>query len=142
MILDTPELPQIRLSREEDLLILRLEGEYTRNVAAYVQTHVVQVSDVYGYRLHLVDVTHAGSISPDARRFLLEQRRISKAPSAVAVVGARFAVRTIAHLVMRGMQTLTKTYLGVDFFEDETTARAWIEAQRRRLREEVQAART
>ena len=119
------------------MLILRLDGDYTLDVATYVQMHIARVSDIYGYRLHLIDVSLAGTISPDARRLLLENRHKSKAPSVVAVVGARFAVRTLAHMVLRAMQSLTKTHVIVDFFEDETAARTWIDSQRNRLQKEI-----
>jgi hypothetical protein len=88
--------------------------------------------------LNLIDVSLAGTISPEARRFLLENRRRTKVPGAVAVVGASFTVRTLAHMVIRALQALTKSYLGMHFFTDEAAARAWIDAQRKRLRGELE----
>jgi hypothetical protein len=131
---DLPKPPHIHLSREADLLILRLEGDYTLDVATYVQAHIASVSDEYGYRLNLIDVSQAGTITADARRFLLENRRQTPMPGAVAVVGASFAVRTLAHMVTRALRALTNAYLGTDFFADETAARTWINTQRNRLR--------
>ncbi|HRI66344.1 MAG TPA: STAS/SEC14 domain-containing protein [Polyangium sp.] len=129
-----PQPPQLHLSTEQDLIVLRLEGDYTLDTAKYVQQFVEQSGAVHGYRLNLIDVHKAGTITRDARRYLRERRQSSKVPSAVAVVGASFAVRTLAHAVMRALQLLTNAYVGVDFFADEITARAWIDTQRNQFR--------
>jgi len=128
---------QIQLEREDDLLVLRLEGDYTLECAEYVQRHLEEVSNEYGYRMNMIDVRHAGTITADARRLLRANRNQSRYPSVVAIVGANFAVRTLAHMVLTALRTLTKTSLGVQFFSDETSARAWIDSQRNRLRTEI-----
>ena len=126
--------PQLQVSTEEDLILVRLEGDYTLDAAQYVHQFIEQIGIKYGYRLHLIDVHTAGTITREARSFLLERRRASNAPSAVAIVGANFAVRTLAHAVIRALQLLTTTHVGVDFFADEMTARAWINSQRNKFR--------
>ena len=129
--------PQIHIVPEDDVLLVRLEGDYTVDVAVYSRTFATRMGQKYGYRLQLIDVTKAGTITPEARRDLLQDRRKVRVPGAVAVVGASFAVRTLAQMVTRALQTLTKTYLGVGFFEDEKGARVWLCAQRNRLRTEA-----
>lgn len=132
-----PKPPQIDVAQEHDLLLLRLEGDYTLEVAMYVQTYLQQMGDKYGYRLNLIDVTKAGTITHDARRFLLEQRRRTKLPGVVAIVGATFTARTLAQMILRALQALTKVYAGVGFFADEIAARDWIELQRPRLHKDT-----
>jgi hypothetical protein len=129
--------PQIQLERENDLLALRLEGDYTLECAEYVQRHLEEISKEYGYRMIMMDVRRAGTITSDARRLLRANRNQSRYPSVVAIVGANFAVRTLAHMVLTALRTLTKTSLGVQFFADENSARAWIDSQRNRLRIEI-----
>jgi len=129
--------PQIQLKRENDLLVLRLEGDYTLECAEYVQRHLEEISKEYGYRMIMIDVRRAGTVTSDARRLLRANRNQSRYPSVVAIVGANFAVRTLAHMVLTALRTLTKTSLGVQFFADENSARAWIDSQRNRLRIEI-----
>lgn len=132
-----PRPPQLHVSIEYDLVVLRLEGDYTLDAAMYVQGLLEQMERNHGYRLNLIDVRLAGTITPEARRYLLERRKKTRGASAVAVVGASFGVRTLAQMVMRALQMLTKAYLGVDFFTDEMAARSWIDIQRKRLRDEM-----
>jgi hypothetical protein len=132
-----PKPPQIHIAPEEDLLIARLEGDYTIDVAVYSQTFTGIMGQKYGYRLQLIDVTRAGTITPEARRCLLQDRHKTRVPGAVAIVGANFAVRTLADMVTRALKTLTKTHLGVGFFDDEKGARLWLNEQRNRLRTEA-----
>jgi hypothetical protein len=129
--------PPIHLEREGDLLVLRLEGDYTLEIATYVQQHLEEISHEYGYRMNMIDVRNAGTITADARRLLRTNRNQSQYPSVVAIVGSNFAVRTLAHMVLTALRMLTKTSLAVQFFADETSARAWIDSQRIRLRTEI-----
>lgn len=132
-----PKASEIYITLEGDLLCLRLNGDYTLDIAQRVQEHIQRMSDEFGYRLSLIDVTRAGTITPEARRFLLKNRQRSKAPGAVAVVGAGFAVQTLAQMVMRALKVLTRSYLGVGFFAHESEARVWMDEQRQRILNDV-----
>lgn len=124
----------VHVVKNSDLITIRLEGDYTLDVAIYVYEHIERAGNEFGYRLNLIDVRRAGTITPDARRYLLERRKGSTTPSVVAIVGASFAVRTVAHMVTRALGLLTKSYVAVEFFAEEIAAHAWIDAQRNRLR--------
>lgn len=126
--------PKAEVTVESDIVVVQLHGDYTLDVAMHVQTYVERIGDTFGYRMNLIDVCHAGTITHDARRYLLERRKKTQIPSAVAVVGASFGVRTMAHMVIRALASLTRTQLSVDFFKDEVGAREWLDAQRNRLR--------
>lgn len=126
--------PNVDLVKNSDLITLRLEGDYTLDVAMYVHHHIEETGDQFGYRLTMIDVRHGGAIAPDARRYLLERRKTTKTPSIVAIVGASFGVRTIAQMVIRALGLLTTSHIAVDFFADEVAALAWIDTQRNRLR--------
>jgi hypothetical protein len=129
--------PQIQLTRQSDLLVLRLQGDYTLEAATYVQGYIEELSNEYGYRLILIDVSVAGTITHEARRYLLANRSKSRHPSVVAVIGGSFTVRTLAHMVLTALRTMTKTNVNMDFFGNEHAARLWIETQRNRLRKEM-----
>jgi hypothetical protein len=90
--------PRIHIVPEDNALLVRLEGDYTVDVAVYSRTFATRMGQKYGYRLQLIDVTKAGTITPEARRDLLQDRRKVRVPGAVAVVGASFAVRTLAQI--------------------------------------------
>jgi hypothetical protein len=125
--------PQIQASRDADLLIFRIEGEYTLEATKYVQASAASVSAEYGYNLQLIDVRKAGAITPEARRWLFSNHDASKLLGSCAVFGASFAIRTLAQMVIRALHTIAKGPLAIRFFDDEGEARVWLDQERARL---------
>lgn len=84
-----------------------------------------------GYCVALVNAKSAGSISPDARRFLVEQSRTrTERRVATAVYGIAGAAHAMAALVIRAMDLLGKRKNQILICGDEATARAWLDNQR------------
>jgi hypothetical protein len=131
-----PKPPQLHAYTEADLLNLRLEGEYTLEATKYVQACTESLIAEYGYYLQLMDVRKAGSMTPDARRWLFANYDATKLAGACAIVGANFAVRTLAQMVIRALNKMNKTPLPIKFVEDEAEGRAWLDQERVRLKRE------
>lgn len=132
-----PKPPQIRSSLEGDLVVLHLEGDYTVEGTKYVYAMSEMVAAEYGYHLQLMNVSKAGPITPDARRWLLVNGKATKLPGAAAIVGSNFAIRTLAQMVIRALHTLTKTPTSIRFFDHEDDARQWLAQERVRLKNEL-----
>lgn len=88
----------------------------------------------FPYLLKLVDLRHAGNISPGARKAGAE--KVHEVPvEGVAIFGANFAIRVLANLViragciMRGINTVPTM-----FFETEAEGRAWLERRRTQIK--------
>ena len=88
----------------------------------------------YGYRLLLIDVGRLGTITAEARRYLAEDQRHERKAGSVAVVGATFAIRTVATMLIKAVSLLSKVPVSLEFFQKEEQAFAWLERERIRLR--------
>jgi len=132
--MSTPEKPPgLDVSMEDDLLLLRFRCDYDAAVVTYLRAIRATFAERYAYRLILFDVRGAGTVTPEARRMMLAWNKEHSAPNAIAIVGANFAMRTVANLVLSAIRTLTKQELGFSFFETEPEARTWLAAQRSKL---------
>jgi len=129
-----PKPDCIEAGVEGDMIIIRVRGEYDMAVERYLQSFRAPISNRYGYRLVLIDTTEAGSVTPEARREMVRWNREQKQPGAVAILGASFAVRTLAKMVLVAIRALTKRKLDFDFFDSEVEARAWLEKRREYIR--------
>jgi len=129
-----PQPSQLDVSVNADLLILRLTGDYTIEVARYVTAIGKYQIERYGYKLILMDVVRAGPITSEARRAVMEQRR-QPVPDSTAIVGANFAVRTLAMMVIRAIEHFSKKPAAIEFFASESDARQWLDTERSRYAE-------
>lgn len=87
-----------------------------------------------GYKLILVDATRAGTMTPEARRMNIDNLRKNPGLSATAVFGTSMVTRTMVTLLFKAMDLLSGREATVAFFKTEAEARAWLDAQRLRLR--------
>lgn len=118
----------------DDMLITRFRGDYTLEAAKELQVLANAVGVQYGYRLLLIDVREMKDVPRETRRYLVEDQQRERRESSVAIVGAGFAMRTIATMTIRAVGTLTNIPVGLKFFETEEQARIWLEQERNRLR--------
>jgi len=126
-----PQKPEhIDVSIEHDLLVVRLRGEYDLATERYVQRDRARLTDEFGYRLILFDTTHGGGLTKEARRELVRWNKEHNEPGVVGIVGAPFAMRTLARMLLVAIRTLTNHSQDFDFFDTETEARAWLDGRR------------
>jgi hypothetical protein len=86
-----------------------------------------------GYCLALVNSKAAAGISPEARRYLVEQSRThAQRRIATAVYGVSGTAYAMATLVIRAMELLGKRRNTIMICGDEAAARAWLDEQRQR----------
>lgn len=128
---------ELDIRQENDLLIIDVDGDYTLEVAQYVEDRSAEMLAEYGYLLHMTNVRKAGPITADARRYVLSKHDRTKMLGATAIIGANFATRTLASMVLRAMASLTKMPVSYGFFNDEAEARAWIDKERIRVKSQL-----
>ncbi|MDI3291444.1 hypothetical protein [Polyangium sp. 15x6] len=133
---DFPDKPTtIEVHEEGDLLVVWLRGDYDTQVERYMQALRGDLERRHGYRLILIHVEQAGTITTEARRDMVAWNRERRAPGAVAILGASFTARTLAKMVLTAGRLLTKRRVDFDFFESEAEARTWLAERREELRE-------
>lgn len=125
--------PGTSIKRETDLLIVRVDGDYTLDVAVQVGEQNKRSVAEFGYQLNLIDFHRYKTITPDARRYVFQKPEKASFPSATAIIGASFPVRTLVGMLLRALRTLSNSKVTIEFFADEMAARAWIDTQRIRF---------
>ncbi|MDC0740087.1 DUF7793 family protein [Polyangium mundeleinium] len=128
---------RLDLIHEEDLLVVRLDGNYDLEVELCVQRARDATEMTYGYRLILLDARKIGTVTPEARKTMVTWSRGRTAPSAIAMFGANFAGMTLAKMVLSAVRVLSKRHMRFEFFESEAAARAWLVERREELRKLV-----
>lgn len=118
----------------DDILITRLTGDYTLKLAEKLQDRVSAMGARYGYRLLLLNVERMGAVHPEVRRYLAEDQKRQRTESSLAIVGANFAIRTVAVMLTRAVSILAKLPVSVEFFHNEEQALTWLRRERNRLR--------
>ncbi len=136
---NAPEVRQVgghRVEIEGDLLITRIVGDYTlEDIRSYYELarEMSQKGDVYS----IGDMTRAGTITPEARRYSVENgnglRMIYSAS-----FGLNPAMRVLMTMLLRAAQLLGRSRPGtqVEFFATEAEARAAVARIRARTRGE------
>lgn len=116
-----------------DLVYLRIRGVMTlRDLNAMIE--IYQGLYAQHDRLFAVyDVTQSEGIDRAGRKALSASRAMSLRPTATAIFGASFAMRTMASMIERALVGLGRPPTGMKFFETEALALAYIDEQRRRL---------
>jgi|GEM_PF-4199449 len=140
MIPDTSTLvapKHLDMHCEDDLFIAHVRGPYDAAVAwSMERTYRAQV-EKYGYRLVLIHAEKTTTITPEARRLMAEWNAARMDPAAGAVVGASFTTKTVARLLTRAVEMITGKPIYIRFFDSEPDARAWLDGQRVRLKQET-----
>jgi len=135
-----PKPDDVEVIVEEDLLVARVRRDYDLEVERYFQTICSSMTSRFGYRLLLLDMTHAGPLKAEAREEMARWSRSTTRRGAVAIMGASFTIRTLAKMVIAAIRNLTTREVHLDFFHEEVEARAWLAAQRPHLQAMVKDA--
>lgn len=118
---------------EGDLLVVRIRGSYDASVARHLESIYVELADRYGYRLALLHAHEITTITPEARQLIAHWNAVRQDPAAGAVVGASFTGQALARLLVRAIELITRKPSDIGFFNDEASARVWLDKQRIRL---------
>ena len=134
-----PQREHFDVHCEEDLLVARIRGPYDEAVAQHIEFHCTNLVNRYGYRLVLFHAREATTITPGTRQRIVAWNRGRREPFAVAIVGASFTAKTLATLMYRARQLLTKAIPVHCFFDSEAEARAWLDKERSRFQAQLRA---
>lgn len=119
---------------EDDVLVIVLQGTLAAEHARVINQFSLGLIQKYGYSLILVDAQAASHVTAETRRLAADFRREHPVPTASAVVGLNLVVRSLATLVYRGLALLDRAPQLMEMFKSAAEARAWLAAQRPRLR--------
>lgn len=120
---------------EADIVVARIRGPYDVDVARYLESLYVAQATQYGYRLALLHAHETTTITPEARRLMSEWNAARRDLAAGAVIGASFATKTIAGMLARATELITRAPVPLHFFDTEMEARKWLDVQRFRFDE-------
>jgi hypothetical protein len=123
-----------RFYRETDLVFFEVHGPFTLADAQCMFDVCEGCAQEYGYVLSAFDNRDGPGMTPEARRFTSERSRERPVKSAVAVIGASLAVRTMSFLLMNVMRLAGKPVSPVLFCSTQEEAMAWLAGQRQHLR--------
>jgi len=129
VIIEKPIGPHTFCFEEPDIFVARFHGPLEADhVRALSRARAEHGRDL-PYILFLADQTHLGDTSAEARRAFREEGR-SHLPSATAIVGASRTMRVLADLAFRAINFFRRDPVHFRFFEDEASARAWLNEMR------------
>ncbi len=133
--MSAPPKPEgLTITFEDDLVVVRLRGDYDLAVEQYIATIRAEIAARGGYRLSLMDVTEAGTVTREARHALVNYRDQWNTPGSLALVGASFTVRTLATMMLSAARMLTRRPIHFRFFATEEEGRAWLAKERERVK--------
>lgn len=116
---------------EPDLIALRLSGDVSLAESEILAREHLGMADGRDSIYMLVDMTEFGSGTPAGRKVTSEA--LHRMPvRGVAVCRAKLTSKVMAKLVFAGVKLFRKEQRGfpIEFFDEESEARAWIEARR------------
>ena len=119
-----------RFYREGDLVFFECHGLFQLDDLNRLLAICDDLEREYGYVLSIYDTIDGMNMSADARRVVGERNRTHDAPSAAAIIGASFAIRTVAMLLNNAARLIGKTVSPAHFFPNQEEALAWSAAQR------------
>ena len=127
-----PKPEHLDVHCEDDLVVVRIRGAYDESVVRYLECLYAQQADLYGYRLALVNGRETTTITPEARRLMSQSDTTRRDRMACAVMGASYAAKTVAKMLIRALKLLTTlpAPLELEFFDTEAEARVWLDTQR------------
>lgn len=131
-----PEVVQIgphRILCGQDMYFAQFFGDLT----AMHMPRLNQIGNDYlrrnGYILILVDATHSTTMTPEARRMTVDNRRNNPMRSAIAIFGTSLMTRTLATLLFKALSLVGGMDANIVFVKTEDEARLWLEEQRAAL---------
>lgn len=114
------------------LLVFTFDGViHASDVATYVTLRDTFLAGLPCV-LTLVDLRSLEGIEPGSRRDIASMRE--SRPQATAFIGGTFQLRVISQMVVKAIRIFGGRKLAFRFFEDELTARAWLEEMGRAYR--------
>src|SRR5215210_506510 len=120
---------------DPDLIVLRLAGDVTREDAEAINQVHFQMIEGRESIFMLVDMAGIGTDTPGGRK--TTSAALNQMPlRGLAVRRARLEARVMAKMIVTGVDLFKdddSTRFPVEFFDDETAARAWIEERRKEL---------
>lgn len=121
-----------------DMTVWRFDGDISEEGMRALTHREKQFIAGIPYLLKLVDLSKAGNISSGARKAGAE--KVHDIPVlAVAIIGANFAIRVLANLVVRAGSIMRKIdTVPTMFFETEAEARAWLDKRRTQVQAQMQ----
>lgn len=119
---------QITGFEEPDIIYMKLTGTVTEDEVRVINEMQIDFCRGRDRVFFLIDLEELESLSNSSRRAAIEG--LNQMPvSGLAVFQAPLTARVLAKLLVTGMRLFGK-YLPLEFFDDETAARAWIEQKR------------
>lgn len=97
--------------------------------ALLAYTHELKAQHATKPLMLYIDVREAGSIDARARKKISELTK-EKPYAASVVVGASFTIRVAVELIVNAARLLVKDSAPTRFFDDETSAHAWLAEMR------------
>lgn len=123
-----------RFYREGDLVFFECHGLFGLDDMNRLLSICDDLEREYGYVLSIYDTIDGMNMSADARRVVGERNRSHDVPSAAAIIGASFAIRTVAMLLNNAARLIGKNISPAHFFQTQEEAMTWIAAQREACR--------
>ena len=118
---------------DPDLIVLRLAGDVTLEDAEEINRRHFEIIEGRDAIFLLVDMAGLGTDTPAGRKVTSEA--LTRMPlRGLAVCHAHLEARVMAKMIITGadlFKTDESADFPVSFFEDEPSARAWIEERRR-----------
>lgn len=119
---------------EGDTVIVRTAGNATLESTIIYMDLLKQLIARHGYALTVVDLTHSGLATPEARRYLVQAiREIPSECIEVVAYGTNRLVSTFVQLTTRAVSLLTGRDASVSFVRDEAAALRWRDERRSAL---------
>ena len=120
---------------EPDLIVLRLAGDVSREDAEAINRRHFELIEGREAIFMLVDMAGLGTDTAAGRKVTSEA--LTRMPlRGLAVCHAHMEARVMAKMIISGAElfkTEDSTDFPVGYFEDEPSARAWLEERRREL---------
>lgn len=117
-----------------DLSVVEVVGDVEAAHVASMQQASRPLFEEYGYTLTLVDARQAGTMTPEARRASAVYQRLHSVPGAVGIFGVSALIGALVALYTRAIALFSTRERVTAMFQTEAEARAWLDAQRLKLR--------
>ncbi len=119
---------------EGDVVFQRTVGSQNVEDIKHLFALSQAVYERYGYALILLDGSHSGVLTPEARKYQSDFFRKQILPSHTALYGSGWLLRTAVTLTMRATELMTGTVVPVTLVADEQAARQVLADARERFR--------
>jgi hypothetical protein len=124
-----PAGPHLLRVEQPDILFLRLFGPVEQEHFRIFHQAMSEIPA--SLRIYLLrDARNGGFVTPDARAYISRHSVIDRI-EAVVSFGASFQTRTVMTMMNRAMRTFHSREPEIAFFDDESSARVWIDDHRK-----------